>query len=323
MYHPTVKRTQCWKWNWPNYALQCCRALFVFGFLNLSVANAQDDLMNELNESMPKERDFVYATFKGTRLINLHTVETLGKGTLEFRIAHRFGDFSSGANNFWGLDGPATIQFHFDYGVSDRLTLGIGRAAFNKVYDAFAKYNIARQTRDSSMPVTVTLLGSVNVVSDVDRNRATTGVDQYRDFGNRIVYMAQAFIARKINAKLSFQLSPTFLHYNLAYNFGDQNDIFALGLSGRYKISSHAALTGEYIHRINNYTINSGFYSDALSLGFDLETGGHVFQVFLTNSSSINETAVIPYTESKWSKGQIRLGFNISRVFGVHKSEKS
>src|SRR5258706_12867895 len=102
MYPPIITGKQFWKLNFTFF---CYPALFVFGLLNLSTASAQDDLMNELNKAMPKERDFIYATFKGTRLINLHTVETVGSGTLEFRIAHRFGDFSSGANNFWGLDG--------------------------------------------------------------------------------------------------------------------------------------------------------------------------------------------------------------------------
>ena len=297
-------------------------ALIVLVFLNVSIAFAQEDLLNELNKAIPKEHDFVYGTFKGTRLINLHTVETLGRGTLEFRIAHRFGDFSSGASNFWGLDGPATIQFHFDYGVTDRLTLGVGRAAYNKVYDAFIKYNLARQTTDNNLPVTVTFLGSMNIASDVDPNETITGVDQYEEFGNRIAYMAQALIARKFNSKFSLQLSPIFIHYNLAYNVGDKNDIFALGFSGRYKITSHAALTSEYIYRLNNYSSNFDSYSNAFSLGFDLETGGHVFQVFLTNSEAINEVTVVPYTESKWSKGQIRLGFNISRVFAIRKFSK-
>jgi hypothetical protein len=285
------------------------------------MVNSQD-LMDELSKSIPKERDFIHATFKGTRLVNLHTVETLGKGTLEFRIAHRFGDFSSGATNFWGLDGPATIQFHFDYGISDRLTLGVGRTSYNKIYDAFAKYNVALQTSDNSIPVTVTFLGSVNMASSDDPSKAVTGVDRYTDFGNRVAYVAQAMVARKFNSKLSLQLSPLFIHYNLANNLGDQNDIFALGFSGRHKITSHAALTAEYIYRINKYSTNFNSYNDALSIGFDLETGGHVFQAFVTNAQAINETTVIPYSESKWSKGQIRLGFNISRVFGGRKIVK-
>lgn len=291
--------------------------------LSYSIGYAQDDLMDELNKTIPKERDFIHATFKGTRLVNLHTVETLGKNTLEFRIAHRFGDFSSGADNFWGLDGPATIQFHFDYGVTDRLTLGVGRAAYNKIYDAFAKYNLVRQTSDNSSPFAITLFGSANVASSVDPTKSITGVDRYNDFGNRVAYVAQAMIARKFNSNLSLQVSPIFIHYNLAYNFGDQNDIFAIGLSGRHKITSHAALTAEYIYRLNKYSTNFSNYNDALSLGFDLETGGHVFQVFVTNAVAINEVTVIPYSESKWSKGQMRLGFNISRVFGGRKAAKS
>ena len=290
--------------------------LVVFVMMNSILAAAQDDLMAELNKELPKERDFVHSTFKGTRLVNLHTVETLGKRTLEFRIAHRFGDFSSGATNFWGLDGPATIQFHFDYGVTDRLTIGIGRASYNKVYDAFAKYNLVRQTSDNSQPVTVTLLGSANMASYVDPSASITGVDRYKEFGNRIAYVAQAMIARKFNSKLSLQLSPIFIHYNLASNLGDKNDIIAAGLSGRHKITSHAAVTAEYIYRVNKYSTNFNSYNDALSIGFDLETGGHVFQAFVTNAVAINEATVIPYSETKWSKGQIRLGFNISRVFG-------
>ena len=296
--------------------------LIVLVFLNSFRTAAQEDLMAELSRSIPKEREFVHATFKGTRLINLQTVETLGRRTLEFRIAHRFGDFSSGGQNFWGLDGPATIQFHFDYGVTDRFTVGIGRASYNKTFDAFAKYNLARQTNDNSMPMTITILGSMNIVSGLDPNKDVTGVDEYRDFGNRVAYLAQLNVARKFNSKLSVQLAPLFIHYNLAYRIGYQNDVVALGLSGRYKISGHAALTGEYIYRLNKYSSNFDFYHDALSLGFDLETGGHVFQVFFTNSVAINETAVIPFTESKWSKGQIRLGFNISRVFGLRNHSK-
>src|SRR6267154_5743117 len=187
--------------------------LLALSFTNVPI-KGQDDLMAELSKTLPKELESVYGTFKGTRLVNLHTVETLGKRTLEFRIAHRFGDFSSGATNFWGLDGPATIQFHFDYGVTDRLTLGIGRASYNKVYDAFAKYNLVHQTSDNSQLATITLLGSVNMASYVDPSASVTGVDRYQEFGNRLAYVAQVMIARKFNSKLSIQLSPIFIHYN-------------------------------------------------------------------------------------------------------------
>src|SRR5260221_6379466 len=288
--------------------------------LALSFTNApikgQDDLMAELSKTLPKELESVYGTFKGTRIVNLHTVETLGRRTLEFRIAHRFGDFSGGINNFGGLDGPATIQFHFDYGVTDKLMFGIGRSSYNKMYDAFAKYNWVRQTTDNSIPITLTFLGSINVISDIDPHKVTTGIDRYQSFNNRAAYLAEILIARKFNSKLSLQITPLFIHYNLALNFGDQKDIFAFGISGRYKITKRMALTSEYIYRSNKYSPNFDLFHNALSLGLDMETGGHVFQVFVTNSAAINEVAVIPYTESSWTKGQMRLGFNISRVFG-------
>ncbi len=295
--------------------------VFFILFMNVSFVNAQEDLMAELNKMIPKDHGVTYASFKGTRLVNLHTVEIQGRGTLEFRIAHRFGDFSSGANNFWGLDGPATIQFHLDYAISDRLMVGIGRASYNKMFDVFAKYKWLRQTTDNSMPVTLTFLGSMNVTSNIDPNKALNGADRYEYLSNRVAYLAQIMIARKFNSRLSIQLSPLYIHYNMVENLTDQNDIFALGLSSRFKITSSLALSGEYVYRINKYSRDFDLYHNALSLGFDIETGGHVFQVFLTNSIGINELSVVPYTESSWSKGQVRLGFNISRVFGLrHKT---
>lgn len=277
------------------------------------------DLMDELSKSMPKEKEYVTSTFKGTRLVNLNTVETTGKKTLEFRIAHRFGDFSSGAKGLWGLDGPATIQFHFDYGISDRLTIGLGRASYSGMYDGLIKYNIIRQQKDRGFPLSVTFLGSANVISGT--YPTITNENLYRDFSNRMIYTVQGLLARKFSSKLSIQVTPIFIHYNLALHFGDKNDILAVGMSGRYKITNRAAVTAEYIYRINQYSANN--YQDALSIGFDLETGGHVFQVFMTNALAINEVFVIPYTSSSWSKGQVRLGFNISRPFGGKRKSTS
>lgn len=292
---------------------------FALSFINTPL-RGQDDLMAELNKTLQKEPENVSSTFKGTRIVNLHTVETLGRGTLEFRIAHRFGDFSGGINNFGGFDGPATIQFHFDYGVTDRLAVGIGRASYNKMYDAFVKYNWVRQTTDNVIPVTLTFVGSFNVISNTDPNMAATGIDRYQRFCNRAAYSAQVLIARKISSKLSLQITPLFIHYNLAANLGDQNDFAAIGISGRFKITNRMALTSEYIYRFNKYSPTFNLYHNSLSLGLDLETGGHVFQAFVTNSEVINEVAVIPYTKSSWTEGQMRLGFNISRVFGPRKS---
>ncbi len=298
--------------------------VFVIFILNISFKLwAQEDLLNSLENEQPQSKQLVFASFKGTRLINLHTIETLGKGSLDFRISHRFSDFSTGASNLWGLDGPATIRLGFDYSVTDRFTVGIGRSSYGKLADGFLKYRILRQTMDNSMPVSLTGLITMNVSLDKDPNKNILGVDKYEKFSSRIAYMYQLMIARKFHERLTLQVSPTFIHYNMVMNLNDKNDILALGVSGRFKITRSISLTGEYIFRINDYTPDqSDLYHNSASIGMDLETGGHVFQVFVTNSFAINEVQFIPYTTSRWDKGQIRLGFNVSRVFAVSRSAK-
>ena len=280
-------------------------------------AFAQDDLLKELQTSVPQKSTPVIATFKGTRLINFHTVEVEGAGTLEFRIAHRFGDFSSGSTNFWGLDGPASIQLHLDYSITNRLMVGIGRTSYNKWADAFVKYKILTQTVEKGMPVTVTGLFSTNINLRQDPTKAATGVEYYQYFSSRLAYFSQVMVARKFNPKLSLQLSPMWVHYNLVQNLTDNNNMFALEASGRYKFTRSIALTAEYSYRVFKYSRDFNSYYNALGIGIDVETGGHVFQMFVTNAFGINEVEVIPYTASAWNKGNIRLGFNISRAFTV------
>jgi hypothetical protein len=282
-------------------------------FLIVSFRAIAQDLLAEVDKLSPAQKDYSIATFKGTRLVNFHTIETLSKGTLEVRIAHRFGSFSTGSTNLWGLDGPATIQLRIDYAVTDRLLVGIGRASDHKVIDGFAKYRILRQTTDGSMPISVTGLASVNVDSEPN---SLLGIDRYQYFNSRLAYLATVMVARKFNSKFSLQLSPVFIHYNLVDNLTDKNDMFSLVSSARYKISKRTAFTVEYMQRITPYTVNMSQYHNVLSLGFDIETGGHVFQVFVTNGYSINETRTIPYTSSNFSDGMM-LGFNLSRVFST------
>lgn len=285
--------------------------LFIFAFY----ANAQDDLLESLESEQPKKKEFVLATFKGTRLINQHTVETLGAGSLDVRIAHRFGDFSSGAYNLWGLDGPATIRLGFDYAITDRLMVGVGRTNYNKMFDGFIKYRILRQTTDNSMPVSVTWLSTGNIIGLKDPIK-------YQYFTSRLVFMHQVMIARKFSERLSLQVAPTYIHYNLVQALTDKNDMFATALSGRFKITRSVAITAEYVVRVSNYGLNDfQNYHNSAGVGFDIETGGHVFQVFVTNSYAINPVQVIPYTSSSWGKGNVRLGFNISRVFSLKRKK--
>jgi len=270
------------------------------------------DMMDMMDEG-PKEKEYVRGTFKATHTINLHTTETLGKYSLDFRILHRFDDFTTGAYNFWGLDGPANIQLRFDYSINNRLTAGVGRTSFGKLFDGYLKYKLIRQEVKGGMPITVTLLGSINLTT----LKSGSVPDKYEVYADRLGYCSQVLIARKFNSRLSLQVSPTYIHINLVETADDMNDIFAVGLSGRFKFSKRMAVTLEYIPTLNEYSADKSLYHNSLSVGIDIETGGHVFQLFLTNSSGINEVQYIPYTTGDWAKGEIRLGFNVSRVFSV------
>lgn len=275
-------------------------------------AQPEDDLLNSLDTQAPASANITKATFKGTRLINFHTVETLGKGSLDFRIAHRFGDIGNGVQTLFGLDGPAAIQFSFDYSLSDRLVVGLARTNVNKLVDGVIKYRLLRQTNDNKMPLSVTVMGMANIT-----HRAAITPGEFDNFAHRMSYFAQVIVGRKFNERLSLQLSPMYIHYNLVDLRSDKNDMIALAASGRYKFTKRLALTAEYSYVLNPYTADRSQYTNSASVGLDIETGGHVFQLFFTNSFAINEAQLVPYTTQKWSEGQFRWGFNVSRVFSL------
>ncbi len=289
-------------------------ALLAFTFFFTSALYAQDLLAGL--DTGPSPKDYTIATFKGTRLINFHTIETLSKGTLEFRIAHRFGAFSSGLTNLYGLDGPATIQLRLDYALTDRLMVGFGRGSDQKMLDAFVKYRVLRQTTDNSMPISLTGLFSTNITTIPNANLQ----DPYTMDVDRLSYLYGVILARKFNSQFSLQITPMFTHFNLVNKLTDKNDLVSVEGSLRYKFSKRAAVTVEYMKRLTPYTVDMNQYYDVLGIGFDIETGGHVFQVFVTNGSSINEARTIAYTSTSIAKG-MALGFNISRVFSVGKSK--
>lgn len=288
--------------------------LFIF-FLIAQNSFAQDDLLKMLEQDVKPEKQYVAATFKSTRLINLHTVETVGKRTLDFRISHRFGEVNNGLYHFYGLDGGASIRIGLEYSYDGRLMFGIGRTSVQKMYDGFVKYRLLRQTTDGAMPVSVTWLSIMNLTTLKDPGKSATVPDKYEMLSSRFSYVHQAIIARKFNENFSAQISPTLIHYNLVDLQSDLNDIYAIGFAGRYKITRSFAITGEYGYRVNKYSARFNQYHNTAGIGFDLETGGHVFQVHFTNSLGVNEAHLIPYTDTRWLNGGVRLGFNISRVF--------
>lgn len=307
------------------------KILFVFLIIASQRSIAQDDVMQRMADSLNglinPIHEFTAASFKATRVINFPTLETVGKNALDFRIAHRFGEFANGngnpAYNAFGLDGAACIRLSLDYGIKDWLMVGIGRTSEDKLADASFKIRIFRQTTDNHIPVSVTLHSGINYTFLKDPNKVITGVDKFIYPANRISYATCLIIGRKINQRLTLELNEFYIHYNIVDFASDKNDIFATGISGRYKISKRFAVTFEYAYRIGNYTSKIKTFHDPLGIGFDLETGGHIFQFHFTNQFGMNEVQYIPYTKSDWLKGNIRLGFNISRMFAIKNKNKS
>lgn len=279
---------------------------------------AQDvDPMSLLQEMAPvNEKEPVIATFKGTRLINQHTIEIGGKRSLDFRIAHRFGPFNSGAYDFWGLDGGASIRLSLEYSYDGRLQVGIGRSNIEKTYDGFLKYRLFQQTTSNSMPVSVTLFSGMYYTNLQGPSTIISGVDKYGKLSSRFSFAQQILIARKFSERLSLQISPSMVHYNLVDNINDKNDTYAIGFLGRYKFTKRMALTVEYMARLNDFSSTTDYYN-SFGLGLDIETGGHVFQIHLINSIGLTENQFIPKTTDQWADGGMRLGFNISRMFSL------
>lgn len=276
-------------------------------------AFAQDDLLNQLQKQDSVARYPVMATFKSTRVVNGHSVETVKKNHMDFRISHRFGTLNSGAYQLFGLD-QATMRLGFEYGLTDRFMVGVGRSTFQKTYDFFGKYKLLQQTAggNRNMPVSVTLFGSLAIAT----------VDKELVFQDKITYSGQLLIARKLSEKLSLQISPTWLFRNHPLITGDEKILLAVGIGGRYKLSKRVSLNGEYFYTARDKFTKTAPYYDSMSFGVDIETGGHVFQLHFTNSLGMIEKQFIGETTGSWGGGGIHYGFNLSRTFSFDKKEK-
>ena len=275
---------------------------------------AQDDLMNILDKNSTPEINYTTATFKSTRVLNGHSIERMVPGQLDVRISHRFGTLNSGGYNFFGLD-QSNTHLSMEYGIFKWLMIGVGRGSFEKTFDGFAKFSILRQSSGAKvMPVSVSVLTSVALKSIKFPDQTRTNY-----FSSRLAYVAQILVARKINQALSIQLSPSYIHRNLVATELDPNDLYALGAGARLKLSKRLSLNGEYYYLVNPKSYLSQQVYNPLSVGFDIETGGHVFQLFFTNSLGMIEKSFIGETTSQWKKGGIHFGFNISRVFTLKK----
>jgi hypothetical protein len=284
--------------------------IFFLGIISFNLGWSQEDLDALLNELDPLPPQEVIATFKSGKIINLHTVERVAAGNLEMRISHRFGRIDGGAYTLWGID-QATIRIGLDYGVSDKLAIGFGRNSYKKIYDGFFKYSVTKQKKNG-FPISVVAISSIAIKS---LRFSDPGRDNY--FRSRLSYVHQLVLARKFTSRLSLEVVPSWVHFNLVSSASDQSDIPVLAAGGRMKVSKRVSINAEYAYRIqlNDDAANINDFYDSFSVGVDIETGGHVFQLQFTNSLPMFEMGFLAKTNDRWSEGGIHFGFNITREF--------
>ena len=266
---------------------------------------AQNDLLDEIDvDSLPAQ--FATATFKGLKIVNFESTKLVSKNQFTFVVAHRFGSLEQGFDNFFGLD-DAVTRLNFIYGLSENLNISISRSSYQKIYESALKYRIISQ-KNNGFPFTIVNYNSVLVNTALDKDNLPK-----LEFKHRLSYTVQFLIARKINQKLSLELAPTFFHDNYISNNEQHNSQYALGLGGRYKLGKRWSFNADYGWHLNR--ASNSVFKNPLSIGFDLETGGHVFQMHLSNAQGMNTNTYLGQATGDWGNGDIYFGFNLSRSF--------
>lgn len=289
-------------------------AILLLSLISLQSFSQDNDLLNLVEDKTPK-KEIVKNAFKSIRVINGHSMEFLSPGTMDFRILHRFGQLNQGSKNFFGLD-QASMRLGFDFGILQNLQVGVGRSTFKKELDGYLKYAPIRQSTGShSFPATIAFVAGITMNT---MDFADPAMENY--MSNRLAYYFQSIIGRKFSEGLTLQLSPTLVHNNLVPYSYQPNDVYSLGFGGRIKMSKRMAFTWDYFYLFNGIEKNTNF--NPLSVGVDIETGGHVFQLHVSNAVGMNERAFITETTSSWEKVDIRMGFNLSRIFQIKKHKK-
>ena len=291
---------------------------YIFLFLTVFAVTESycqdEDLLKGLSVDKP-QKEYVHNAFKSSRVIMSHSMEMLRPGVLDFRILHRFGNVNQGLSEFFGLD-QATIRLGLDYGISNNLTVGIGRGSYKKEVDGFVKWRAIQQaTGPKALPFSLVAVAGSTIIGApwADPTRKN-------HFSSRVGYYGQAIIGRKFSERFTLQVMPTMLHRNFVETAADPNDLFATGLGGRIKLSKRVSLNVDYYYVVNQNEARN--VHNPLSVGFDIETGGHVFQLHFTNAVGMNERVFLTETTNDWGKGDIQFGFNISRAFQIGKKKR-
>ena len=268
-------------------------------------ANAQDDLLNEIDTDS-FQNQYSFATFKGLKIVNFESTKLVAKKEFTLVIAHRFGSIENGFDTFFGLD-DAVTRINFIYGLSDGFNISISRSSYQKIYESAIKYRITRQ-QNNSFPFTIVGYNSILINTALEKDNLPK-----LEFKHRLGYTVQLLVARKVNDNLSLELAPTFFHDNFVIDDNQDNSQFALGFGGRYKLGKRWSLNADYGWHLNR--AKNSVFKNPLSIGLDLETGGHVFQMHFTNAQPMNTNGFLGQATGNCSDGNIYFGFNLSRVF--------
>ena len=266
---------------------------------------AQDDLLNEI-DTLSDANESVVAAFKSLKIVNLESTKLAAKGDLYLVIAHRFGYIDNGFEDFFGLD-VANTRIQFVYGLTNGITIHASRSGFQKAYEVATKYRLAGQKKQG-FPFEIVGFNSLSINTELEKTTLPK-----LEFTDRLAYVNQILISRKFNDNLSLEIAPTHFHQNYVANNSQDNSQFALGLGGRYKFTKRWSFNMDYAAHLNR--ASNAAFKNPLSIGFDLETGGHVFQMHFTNSQAMHESGYLGNTTGSWNEGQIAFGFNLIRVF--------
>jgi hypothetical protein len=288
--------------------------------------SAQDDLLKLVEEPEAKNEK-VFATFKTTKIVNGQSIESVKKNTLDFRITHRFSDIGVGGSGhtLWGFDNSTDIRYSFDYGITDKWTIGVARSKYRELIEGYTKWRFLEQTTNNKIPLSIAVYTNMGF-TPMTQNDLYAGTDksvQKKDV-HRLSYFSQLILARKFNSWFSFQIMPSYHHRNFvradvnADNKAEEtNDLISIGVGGRIRFTKRMAFICDYFYTLSKFrqSNTANPYYNPLAVGLEIETGGHVFHINFSNNAAISENNFIPYTQSNWLKGQFKFGFNISRVF--------
>lgn len=278
----------------------------IFCFFWLSFSFAQDDLLKELDSTNNSKKEIEIAAFKGLQIGTMQSTKLASKGEWYFLVAHKFGDLTEGFNNFFGFDN-ANTKIGGLYGVTNWLTLGVSRHTLDKNYELTAKYKLANQ-EVNGFPITIVGYNTMDINSELDEDEFP-GLEA----SDRFAFSTQLLISRKFSNNFSLELNPIYIHKNLYESMYEETANFLLAIGGRYKLSKRISLTMEYAARLNE--TETSFYHNPASIGLDIETGGHIFQLVFSNSQALNDVSYFTKANGITDGKGIYFGFNLYRVF--------